>query len=150
MWWYEKLVEDRIKQAQEEGAFRNLPGEGKPLPRDDEPQNEFWAAHRLLRKNGVLPDWLQLRKEIWEEKRIVWEAYDEYWEAAARLDPNDPGHAAILRRLERRFSELARLLNKKIDLHNLRCPSMEHELIRIPEDLIARERARRATHRGST
>lgn len=142
MWWWDRLIEERIKAAQERGEFRNLPGEGRPLPRDDEASSEYWAAHRLLRKNGLLPEWLQLRKEIWEERQIVRAALDEYRSAAARLDPQNPSHAAILQRLERRYAELARQINMKIDLHNLRCPSIAHELIRFPEDLIERERAR--------
>ncbi len=141
MWW-DRLIEERIKAAQERGEFRNLSGEGRPLPRDDEASSEYWAAHRLLRKNGLLPDWLQLRKEIWEERQVVRAALDEYRDAAARLDPQNPGHVAILQRLERRYRELARQINLKIDLHNIRCPSIAHELIRFPEDLIERERAR--------
>lgn len=147
MWWWDRLIEERIKTAQEEGQFRNLPGEGRPLPREDERGGEHWAAHRILRKNGLLPEWLQLRKEIWQERAAVRAALEEYRDAVARLDPNDPGHAAILRRLEWRYIELARQINLKIDLHNLRCPSMAHELVRFPEDLIARERARAASNR---
>jgi hypothetical protein len=148
MWWWDRLIEERIKAAQEQGHFSNLPGQGRPLPRDDEASSEYWAAHRVLRKNGLLPEWLQLRKEIWEERKVVRAALDEYRAAAARLDPNDPGHAAILRRLERRYMELARQINLKIDLHNIRCPSMAHELVRFPEDLIARERARSQRDQG--
>lgn len=142
MSWWDRLIEERIQAAQESGAFDNLPGAGEPLPRDDDPPSEYWAAYRLLRQNRLLPEWLQLRKEISEERQLVRAALDEYRRVAARLDPRDPGHAALLRRLECRYLQLARQINQKIDLHNLRCPSMGHELIRFPEDFIERERAR--------
>jgi hypothetical protein len=122
-----------------------LPGQGHPLPPDDEPLSENWAAHHLLKKHQLLPDWLQLRKEIYQERQIVRRAWDEYWEAVASGDPNDPAHAAILRRLAWRYRELARALNRKIDQHNLRCPSMAHELVRFPEDMIEREWRRRGS-----
>jgi hypothetical protein len=149
MWWWHRLIEERIETARKSGAFDYLPGEGQPLPREAEGTGEYWAAHRLLRTNGLLPEWLQLRKDIWEERKVVRAALDEYRHAASRLDPRDPAHAALLRRLERRYVELARQINLKIDLHNLRCPSMGHELVRFPEDLIERERMhRRCNHRG--
>ncbi len=143
MFWLDRLVEERIRIAQDQGAFRNLPGEGRPLPDDHEPSTEAWAAHRLLKKHGLLPDWLQLRKEIYSERQIVRQAWDEYWRAVDELDLADPAHAALLRRLAWRYRELARALNRKIDQHNLRCPSMAHELVRFPEDMIEREWRRR-------
>ncbi len=146
MFWLDRLVEERIRDAQERGAFRNLPGEGRPLPPDDDLSSEAWAAHRLLKKHGLLPDWLQLRKEIYQERQIVRRAWEEYWRAVESGDPNDPAHRAILRRLAWRYRELARELNRKIDQHNVRCPSMAHELVRFPEDLIEREWKRRGVN----
>jgi len=143
MFWLDRLVEERIREAQEAGAFRNLTGEGRPLPPDDGSPSEVWAAHRILKKNGLIPDWLQLRKEIYTERALVRQAWDEYWRAAEEFDRSDPGNVAILRRLAWRYRELARAVNKKIDLHNLRCPSLGHELVRFPEDMIEREWRRR-------
>jgi hypothetical protein len=36
MGFFDALVEERIKAAQQEGAFDNLPGKGKPLNLDDD------------------------------------------------------------------------------------------------------------------
>lgn len=143
MFWLDRLVEERIREAQERGAFQHLPGAGRPLPKDEDPGSDSWAAHRLLKKHGLLPDWLQLRKEIYVEREIVRRAWEEYWQAVEELDPTDEAHRAIVRRLAWRYRELARALNKKIDQHNLRCPSMAHELVRFPEDMIEREWRRR-------
>lgn len=143
MFWLDRLVEERIRVAQEAGAFQNLPGQGKPLPQDPEPVHEYWAAYRLLKEHGLLPEWLQLRKEIAVEREIVRQAWREYWQAVEELDLTIPANQTLLRRLAWRYRELARTINRKIDQHNLRCPSMAHELIRFPEDMIEREWRRR-------
>ncbi|MCS7051786.1 MAG: DUF1992 domain-containing protein [Thermomicrobium sp.] len=143
MFWLDRLIEERIRAAQEQGAFRNLRGEGQPLPDEPGSPNEAWAALRVLKKHGLLPDWLQLRKEISAERPLVRAAWDEYWRAVEERDWNDPANRALLRRLAWRYRELARALNRKIDEHNLRCPSMAHELVRFPEDMIEREWRRR-------
>jgi hypothetical protein len=49
-------------------------------------------------------------------------------------------HSAILVRLEERYTERAREINKKIDEHNFRCPSISLEIPRFQEDLIRRRR----------
>jgi hypothetical protein len=43
---FEKLIEARIKKAQEQGAFENLPGSGKPLP---------WRMTDIFPKTCVWP-----------------------------------------------------------------------------------------------
>ena len=139
MWWWERLIEDRVQSAQERGLFDNLRGQGKPLELDDGSSAD-WLANHLLREAGVLPDWLQLRKEIHAARPAVVAALQEYAAAESRLDPYHPGHAAILRRLEGRYIELARDINRRIDEHNLRCPSMAHELVRFQEDAATRLR----------
>lgn len=143
MWWWDQLIEDRIEAAQAKGLFDNLRGQGKPLELEPGSGPE-WLANHLLRQAGMLPDWLQLRKVIHEERPRVLATLREYEERAATLDPSDPGDRAILNRLEQRYVEAARQINQKIDEHNLRCPSLAHELSRFPEDAIARWRRRAA------
>ena len=143
MWWWERLIEDRIQSAQERGLFDNLASQGKPLQLDDGSGKDCLANH-LLRESGVLPDWLQLRKEIHAARPEVVEALHEFAAAASHLDPYHPGNAALLRRLEVRYVDLASEINRRIDEHNLRCPSMSHELVRFQEDAAARLRRRPA------
>lgn len=145
MWWWDQLIENKIETAHEKGLFKNLRGEGKPLKLDDGSGKE-WLANHLLHQAGVLPEWLQLRKEIYPEREVVNAALQAYFDEARRLDPNNSGHRAILARLEERYVQLARKINRKIDEHNLRCPSIAHELVRYPEDAIARRRARGEVH----
>lgn len=59
------LIEKKLEAAEAAGAFRNLPGSGKPLPPDDTARvpNELRAGYRILRDAGYLPEELELRKE---------------------------------------------------------------------------------------
>lgn len=63
---FEKIIESRIKKAQEDGAFDDLPGRGLPLNLDGDPRvpEELRMAHKVLKNAGCLPPEVQLRKEI--------------------------------------------------------------------------------------
>ena len=61
-------IDQQISQAQERGAFDNLPGAGKPLPRGDEADDGQAWLREYVRREGVpaealLPLPLRLRKE---------------------------------------------------------------------------------------
>jgi len=58
----EDLVDARIRAAQAEGAFDNLPGQGKPLPPEDDPDNAL--LNRLMRENGAVPEFVSLSREL--------------------------------------------------------------------------------------
>ena len=59
------LVERKIDEAERRGAFRGLPGAGKPLALDDLDgvPAELRASYLLLRANGFVPPELEARKE---------------------------------------------------------------------------------------
>ena len=64
----ESWVERQIREAQERGAFDDLPGAGKPIPGLDRPFTaQQWAADWAQREGGdlaaLLPPLLALRKE---------------------------------------------------------------------------------------
>ena len=63
---FEKLIESRIKKAQVEGAFENLPGSGQPLHLEDDRHipEDLRMAHKVLKNADCLPPEVQLRKEI--------------------------------------------------------------------------------------
>jgi hypothetical protein len=63
---FERIIEARIKKAQEEGAFENLPGSGKPLCLEDDRHipEDLRLAHKVLKNADCLPPEVQLRKEI--------------------------------------------------------------------------------------
>jgi hypothetical protein len=63
---FEKLIESRIKKAQVEGAFEDLPGSGQPLHLEDDRHipEDLRMAHKVLKNADCLPPEVQLRKEI--------------------------------------------------------------------------------------
>jgi hypothetical protein len=63
---FEKIAEERIRQAMEEGAFEGLSGAGRPLVLEDDRwvPGDLRMAYRVLKNAGCLPPELELRKEI--------------------------------------------------------------------------------------
>jgi len=63
---FEKLIESRIKKAQNEGAFEDLPGSGQPIDLEDDRHipEDLRMAHKVLKNADCLPPEVQLRKEI--------------------------------------------------------------------------------------
>lgn len=62
-------VEQQVRTAEEQGAFDNLPGKGKPIPGIDRPQHELeWIVGKLRSENvdvrAALPPALALAKEV--------------------------------------------------------------------------------------
>ena len=62
---WESLTERLIREAQEEGRFDGLPGQGKPLHVDDDAYARDMAlANHVLRNAGVAPPWIEADKEV--------------------------------------------------------------------------------------
>jgi hypothetical protein len=62
-------IDQQVHEAEQRGAFDNLPGAGKPLPRRPESDDGMTWLREYLRREGVspeelLPTALRLRKEI--------------------------------------------------------------------------------------
>ncbi len=49
----ETFVDYLVKKAKAEGAFKNLPGEGRPIDDLDEPYDELWWAKKLIEREGL-------------------------------------------------------------------------------------------------
>ncbi len=60
---WEDFAERRIRQAQADGSFDNLPGFGQPIPGIDDPPQENWWLKQKLRDEqlSALPPILQAR-----------------------------------------------------------------------------------------
>ncbi|MBD2870356.1 DnaJ family domain-containing protein [Paenibacillus arenilitoris] len=60
------IAEERIREAARRGEFDNLPGAGKPLPPDemDGVPEELRVSYKLLKNAGMIPEEMQLRKEM--------------------------------------------------------------------------------------
>jgi len=69
----DKLIEERIRQAQSEGAFEKLPGQGQPLDLDDDlliPE-ELRMVCRVLKNSGYVPPEVEELKQLRQLETIV-------------------------------------------------------------------------------
>lgn len=74
-----KIAEQRIREAMERGDFDNLPFHGKPIKLDDlagVPEH-LRMGYKILKNAGVLPEEMQLKKEIVSLKTLLEACYDE-------------------------------------------------------------------------
>jgi Domain of unknown function (DUF1992) len=64
--YFARIVEERIREAQKEGAFDDLPGKGKPIVLEDMSMvpEDLRVAYHLLKNAHVLPPEAELQKEI--------------------------------------------------------------------------------------
>jgi hypothetical protein len=64
--YFARVAEERIREAQREGAFDNLPGKGKPLELEDQSliPEDLRMSYHILKNAHVLPSEAELRKEI--------------------------------------------------------------------------------------
>jgi hypothetical protein len=63
---FDKIAEERIREAIEHGEFDDLPGKGKPLNLEDDSHlpADLRLAYKILKNADCLPPELELRKEI--------------------------------------------------------------------------------------
>lgn len=62
----QSIAEERIREAQEQGAFDDLPGRGRPLQEEDLSgvPEELRMAWRILKNAGCVPPEVEERKQI--------------------------------------------------------------------------------------
>ncbi|MCL6611889.1 MAG: DUF1992 domain-containing protein [Peptococcaceae bacterium] len=67
------IAENRIREAVKNGELDNIPGRGRPLNLDDlsHVPEELRAGYILLRNAGVLPEEMQLKKEIVSLQKLI-------------------------------------------------------------------------------
>ena len=60
------LMDDILKDAMQKGEFDNLPGAGKPLKLNDDPNTpaELRLAYKILKDNDLPPDWIAAGKDV--------------------------------------------------------------------------------------
>ncbi|WP_205857130.1 DUF1992 domain-containing protein, partial [Phytoactinopolyspora endophytica] len=66
---FESWIDKQIREAEERGEFKDLPGAGKPLTNLGRSNDEMWWIRRKIEDEGLsaedaLPTPLRLRKEI--------------------------------------------------------------------------------------
>jgi hypothetical protein len=63
---WEDFSEQKLREAFDSGLFKNLPGQGQPIPGIDEPLQDNWWIKKKLRSEqvSVLPPLLEARRDI--------------------------------------------------------------------------------------
>ena len=79
MFAFQKIVEKRIKEAQERGDFDDLPGQGEPINIEDDSHipEDLRLVYKILKNADCLPPELQLRKEIRQMEDMLESIPDE-------------------------------------------------------------------------
>ncbi|GBD22455.1 hypothetical protein HRbin29_00085 [bacterium HR29] len=120
------VVESRILEAMERGLFRGLPGEGKPLPARpyEWAAGENWLAFHLLEINGLLPEWLELAKEIHRDEELLRAIEAEHERLCGiAASSSDPGRfRPALERFRARYEACARQLRARQERFNAKAP----------------------------
>src|SRR5262245_48230390 len=85
-----KIADDRIRAAQDEGVFDNLPGKGKPLNLEDESgiPEDMRLTFKILKNAGCLPIEMEVRKEIYNIRKLLNAAIDEETRKELRRELN--------------------------------------------------------------
>jgi hypothetical protein len=134
---WEWLAEKRIRKAIDRGQMSNLAGEGKPLQLDDDTHTptDLRLAYKLLRDNGLAPEWMMMGRDLDEQRERlltnVHKGVRAYLGAvgdAGRIA--DPERAVERRRrieaawqvAQSTFREATANFNRQITSYNLKVP----------------------------
>jgi hypothetical protein len=131
-------IEDLIKKAVEEGKFKDLPGQGKPLNLDENPfEDPGWRlANKILKDNGFSPAWIETRKEIDAEvagarraAQLAWQEYQTAGGSSARIDDQTRWKTA-----HHLFVQRIQAVNKLIFQYNIQAPSIQVQMRSLDAD----------------
>src|SRR4030095_7441387 len=90
MGFFDRIVEERIREAQSEGVFDNLPGKGRPLNLDDDSgvPEDLRLTYKVLKNSNCLPIEIELRKEFFNLRKLLNAAIDEPTRCELRRELN--------------------------------------------------------------
>ena len=127
-----KLVEQKIREAQEAGDFDRLPRKDKlNLDEENGVPEDMQLAYHLLKSQGFAPDWIEqdkaLRARLDEARQSI--ARTWLWcqrELAQASDAHERSRAGEeWKRARAKFEAVLEELNREVFLHNLRVPSIQ-------------------------
>lgn len=122
-----RIVEEQIREAEQNGEFDDLAGQGKPLTYDDEEtalEGDLKMAHHILKNANALPFWIELDKEIRARQDHCRDLLEQIRAAAS---------PAVRRRLIEDYRDEAKAVNDHILHFNCICPA-PHLLAKAPID----------------
>ena len=141
----DRVIEQIIRKAQEDGKFDNLRGKGKPISWDDNPfEDPAWEmANHLLKENGFRPDWLEddlaLREKLAKARVALARTRDWRAEELERLGAREDAQAKHQRllvadewnRALENFRQSIDQINAKIPALNLKVPHERFQRVKI-------------------
>lgn len=121
---FERGISRQIEEAQRKGAFDNLPGKGKPLKLDLNPNAnpETEAAFRLLKDNNFTLPWMAKGQQIERDLESARKSLALTWELVQRSGPAEGWVQEELSRAKAAFRLKIADLNKQIRDYNLEIP----------------------------
>ena len=132
---WESLIDQRIRQAMEQGEFEDLSGKGQPIDLTENPfEDPDWRlAHRMLRNAGFAPAWIEERKDIDIELEAARTIVARAWLVRQNARGTEHSRSAEARWLKALtdFREKATELNRRIGLWNLKAPDVGFHRKRI-------------------
>jgi DnaJ family protein C protein 28 len=124
---WESLVDQKIREAMEQGEFDDLPGKGEPIDTSENPfeDPEMRLAHRMLRNAGFAPSWIEERKDIDAETDVARTNLARGWSVLqrARDTEHEKGAKARWEKSLNSFRQQAADLNRRITAWNLKVPA---------------------------
>ncbi len=139
---WDDWIEDKIREAQKQGLFDNLRGQGQPLPERRNPflPEDRQLAYDLLHDSGHTLPWIdegrEIDRRIDRARQLLHRRYR--WYAAER--DRRPGHELLAleqvwRDYRREFETEIAAINDSIRLYNLKVPVLSlHKNILILEE----------------
>ncbi|MCL4506052.1 MAG: DUF1992 domain-containing protein [Chloroflexi bacterium] len=133
----DKLVEQKILDAQAAGDFDRLPKTGRVgFDDEDSVPEDLRLAHHLLKTQGFAPDWIEqdktLRARLVEARLAIARSWAWYRNTLAQA-PSDADRATAAAEWKLaclKFETTIATLNKEVFNFNLRVPSVQ--LQRLP------------------
>jgi hypothetical protein len=71
-------IDQQISEAAERGAFDNLPGAGRPLPKRNDFDGQAWLADYVRRQGGSIEDTLPTPLRLRKERELLRAAAPEF------------------------------------------------------------------------
>ena len=93
---FESFIDAQIRQAEEEGAFDDLPGKGRPMRDLEEASDPLWWAKKLIARESIsdVPDAIGIRRKVEQVKEAI---------------QRETSEARVRRRLEEVDAEIRKL-----------------------------------------
>ena len=108
--FFERIAEQRILEAQRNGAFDNLPGKGKPLELEDMSwvPDDLRIGYHVLKNANILPPEAELLKDIHTLEDLLKHVEDE------------GERRALAKSIQWKIIRLDMLKRRSLDQHSLR------------------------------